>query len=533
MASEHLKYYISSVWDGKGAKQAKQDISGLGKTGASSSKKLDTFSTSTASIGKTAKNLATAGALGIVANQAFEFGKASVQAASDAEEAYGKFDVVFGEFAKSAESDLDAIGEATGRSKYELIDYASTIQDTFVPLGFARGEAAKMSTAITELAIDLASFNNLETADVVRDLQSALVGNTETLRKYGVVAQQTQINQEAITLGLWDGVGAIDAQTKAQAILSLTYKGTTDAQGDAIRTSDSLANSQRAQAAAVLDLQVQIGQGLAPAMATATKEATEFVKFFSVGITQSQLLEKALEDGIVTDGEYAASKVRLGVGLSIVDETLRKITKSNREMEQGMTDAEATALRYYQGMILLDDGLVAVTEETLEARKATFLFNDAMEAQRSKHIEAGAAGEGHRTVLEDITQALFDIENAPRKFGIDLTVAGVAELERAKRILESLKNFSGGQGQDDRPDPFSTRNDGAGDQNAGDEFDRGRDRPAAPTSPTGNGGGDSPFSVATPASNNITQNFYSNTRESQALAWAQAEQLRRARTDAM
>ena len=31
----------------------------------------------------------------------------------------------------------------------------------------------------------------------------------------------------------------------------------------------------------------------------------------------------------------------------------------------------------------------------------------------------------------------------------------------------------------------------------------------------------------------IVQNFYSNTREAQALAWAQAEQLRRQRMDAI
>lgn len=264
----------------------------------------DKTTSSASGLGKQMQAIATAGAFAVVGRQALAFGQASVAAFSDTEEAYGKFNVVFGEFARSTEKDLDAIAEATGRSKYELIDYASTIQDTFVPLGFAREEAAKMSTSITQLAIDLASFNNLETGDVVKDLQSALVGNTETLRKYGVVAQEAQIKQEALNLGLWDGIGAIDAQTKAQAILSLTYKGTTDAQGDAIRTSDSYANKQRALEAATLDLKVAIGEGLVPALSAATSAVIPYINAVANNISVSNEWENAVNDGIITIEAY-------------------------------------------------------------------------------------------------------------------------------------------------------------------------------------------------------------------------------------
>jgi hypothetical protein len=299
MANEYLKYYIEAIWKGKNATvQASRDISGVGDGSEQSSKKLKGFNAALGAV-------AAAGSLAIIGKQAFEFGKASVNAFSDAEEAYGKFDVVFGEFARATETDLETIADATGRSKYELIDYASTIQDTFVPLGFAREEAAKMSTSITQLAIDLASFNNLETADVVRDLQSALVGNTETLRKYGVVAQETQIKQEAITLGLWDGTGAIDAQTKAQAILSLTYKGTTDAQGDAIRTADSYANKQRALEAATLDLKVAVGEGLVPALTDAASALIPYVNALATNISVANEWEQAVKDGIISQ-EMAA-----------------------------------------------------------------------------------------------------------------------------------------------------------------------------------------------------------------------------------
>lgn len=344
MANEYLKYYIEAIWKGKRATaEAKRDIEGVGDAGTKGAK-------GTAALQTALKGLAASAVLSAIAKQAYDFGKASVEAFSNAEESYGKFNVVFGDFADKTEGDLEAIAEATGRSKFELIDYASTIQDTFVPLGFARDEAAKMSTQITQLAIDLASFNNLETADVVRDIQSALVGNTETLRKYGVVAQETQIKQELINLGLWDGKGAIDAQAKAQAILSLTLKGTVDAQGDAIRTADSYANKQRALEAATLDLKVAVGEGLVPALAEATSAMIPYINAITENLTVEQEWQDAVNRGIISQREY---QYQFDNNADIFDrnsEAYKYLLMRVRVFDSGLQDNEATVVNYYKGM---------------------------------------------------------------------------------------------------------------------------------------------------------------------------------------
>lgn len=206
------------------------------------------------------------------------FGLSSIQAASDVEEMQAKFDTVFRDGAAEVEEQLTNMAKTLKRSRFDLMEYAATFQDTFVPLGFARDEAAKLSVKLVQLAEDLASFNNLDSATVARDLQTALVGNTEVLRKYGVVAQETQIKQEALNLGIWDGTGAISAQAKANAILSLTIKGTTDAQGDAERTSDSFANTMKGLQAAITDLKVELGTEFLPVATEAIDKATEWVE---------------------------------------------------------------------------------------------------------------------------------------------------------------------------------------------------------------------------------------------------------------
>ena len=44
------------------------------------------------------------------------------------------------------------------------------LQDTFVPLGIARDEAAELSKSLVTLAVDVASFNNTADADVITGL---------------------------------------------------------------------------------------------------------------------------------------------------------------------------------------------------------------------------------------------------------------------------------------------------------------------------------------------------------------------------
>ena len=237
-------------------------IINITQTGAST---LRSVTGDLAGLGRTAAGIGVAGIAAVGAG----LGALSVQlinAGSDAEEMQGKFDAVFQEFGGPVTTELTNFATNVGRSRFELMGFASTIQDTLVPLGFARGAAADMSVEVVKLATDLGSFNNLPTEQVIMDVQSALVGNTETLRKYGVVATQATIEQYALSNGLWDGEAAMDAQTKAAAIMGLIMDSTTDAQGDAARTSESWANQMRALKATLTDTATEIGLQLLPAV---------------------------------------------------------------------------------------------------------------------------------------------------------------------------------------------------------------------------------------------------------------------------
>lgn len=185
--------------------------------------------------------------------------KSIIKSASDAEEIANKFNVVFREMSGEARRWAIDFGDSVGRATQDVQNWMAGLQDTFVPLGIARDKAADLSKSLVTLAVDVASFNNKADADVIRDFTSALVGNHETVRKYGIIISETSIKQAAINRG-WDkSYKELTDLEKVMLRYNLIQSGTTDAQGDAIRTAESFANQLKRLNANMTELKTLAG----------------------------------------------------------------------------------------------------------------------------------------------------------------------------------------------------------------------------------------------------------------------------------
>lgn len=223
-------------------------------------------------LGSSLRNVGSMMTLGITAPLSL-LGKSFVDAASDAEETASKFTAVFKNLSADAEDFVQATAGELGRSTTDLRKYMATFQDTFVPLGFARDEGLEMSKALTLLTSDLASFNNKAEPEVLAALQSAIVGNHETMRQFGVIINQAMLDQELLNMGLEGGALAATEAQKAQARLNIIVAGTADAQGDAARTAGSFENQMRRLGGQFTDFSEQVGNILIPVI-------KKIVKFF-------------------------------------------------------------------------------------------------------------------------------------------------------------------------------------------------------------------------------------------------------------
>lgn len=244
------------------------------------------------------------------------------QLGATAEAMQGKFDMVFRSLGGGVTQELVEFGQAAGRSKYELMRMAAEFQDTLVPMGFARDEAAEMSVGLTKLAVDLASFNDISDEDAFRRLQGGLIGNTENLLKFGVIANVAQLEQFALNAELWDGVGVLDPLTKATAIYQMTIAQTADAQNDAILTAWQFNNTMKALEAVFSELKTEMGSRLVP-------EFGNFLNIFKAFIPGVQQVGAGLA-GVFANLMSTVSRFASGFIQSFTGLNFNQITKDSK-----------------------------------------------------------------------------------------------------------------------------------------------------------------------------------------------------------
>ena len=238
-------------------------------------------------------------------------GAASLKAASDVEEMRGKFNVVFGNLAGDVEEWAKTHADAVNRSVFDLQGYASQLQDTFVPMGFAREQAAQLSKQMVELGVDLASFNNEAENETLNNLTSTLIGNHEAARRWGVVITQATLNARLMAMGIAGGTQAATEQEKILARIAILTESTSDAQGDAARTAGSFANQMRGLQGAVQRAGAEIGELLLPG-------ATRLVQIGRALLNSFSGLSDGMQGFIVTAGGIAAAIGPIALGLGSI-----------------------------------------------------------------------------------------------------------------------------------------------------------------------------------------------------------------------
>jgi hypothetical protein len=188
----------------------------------------------------------------------------AIKAASDFEESAAKVDVIFGQASKSVKDFASTAAVSLGQSKQDVLNAAGVFGTFGKAAGLAGEDLGLFTTDFVTLATDLASFNNSTPEEAVMAIGAALRGESEPLRRYGILLDDATLKAEATTLGIYKGNKALTSQQKILAAQSAIYKQSSDAQGDFARTADGLANSQRTLTALFKNLQIELGQKLLP-----------------------------------------------------------------------------------------------------------------------------------------------------------------------------------------------------------------------------------------------------------------------------
>ncbi|MFW5916455.1 MAG: hypothetical protein ACOCTM_03175 [Bacteroidota bacterium] len=184
--------------------------------------------------------------------------------ASDANEIQSRFEHVFGEMSDSANDWAESFANEFNQSRSEIKSMMATLQDTLVPMGVAEDKAFELNKQITELAIDMSSFANVPLEKAMSDIQSAIVGQSRPMRKYGSVLTETRVAANALEQGIIDTDRELTEQEKILSRVDLMMQDMTKAQGDYKRTQDSFANQLRETRNLLKNVGEEIGEIVLP-----------------------------------------------------------------------------------------------------------------------------------------------------------------------------------------------------------------------------------------------------------------------------
>lgn len=259
MTVEELKVLITAEMSGvkKEVNKVRKQMDILNKTVDTSAKHVDKstkrISASFSAMGKTIKRIVSVAAL-------LSLGKQAIELASDLEEVQNVVDTAFGSMANEANKFAQNALESFGITETMAKRMSSTFMVMSNSLGVAKKQGKEMAFTLTGLAGDMSSFYNVSQDIAETALKSIFTGETEALKKFGIV--MTDVNLEAFAAGMGKVYKNMSQAEKVTLRYQYVLKNTGQAQGDFAKTSKSWANQIRILKGQIQELLAIIGNGL-------------------------------------------------------------------------------------------------------------------------------------------------------------------------------------------------------------------------------------------------------------------------------
>lgn len=352
---------------------------------------------------------------------------AAVKSAGDFNETLGKTEVVFGGMTDTVMAWSENSVQAMGLAQSTALEMASTYGDMATGMGLATTEAAEMSMGITQLAADIASFKNKSISDVQASMSGIFTGETESLKQLGIVMTQTNLEAFALSQGITKSISAMTQAEQVQLRYAYVMAQSANAQGDFLRTGDSLNNQTRKLTETLKQVANEFGGPLTEKVAGVVAKLQGAAQWLA-----------ELDDGTKSTILNIGMLVAAAGPLLMVGGKLLGMLATMKTTLLAMT-ANPVVLGV-AGVLAVLSALMANTGKGLDKTSKTY--------QNVKNaVEGGASGE----ITIDDSQ-LQELENNPPSITIDAD--GQNALDEAQSIVDKINNgeYDGAMAIDGDPD---------------------------------------------------------------------------------
>ena len=217
------------------------------------------------------KRIGLAMAAAFSVKKVIDFGAQCVELGSDLQEVQNVVDVTFPRMQKRVDAFAQNAAASFGLSETMAKRFTGTFGAMAKAFGFNEQAAYDMSTTLTGLAGDVASFYNISQDEAYTKLKSVFTGETESLKDLGIVMTQSALDSYALANGFGKTTQKMTEAEKVALRYKFVQEQLTGAAGDFLRTSDGWANQVRVLKLQFDSLKATIGQGLINVLAPVIK----------------------------------------------------------------------------------------------------------------------------------------------------------------------------------------------------------------------------------------------------------------------
>ena len=268
MSDKKLKTVIEVV--DKYSKELKDFSKKINETNDELKKLQDNFAKGSDGAKKLSDSLSLIKKIGVgaavlhVGNKIKDLGKFAIESASKMDELANVTRQVFEGSTKEIEQWAKTIDKEVGRSIYQMQNFASVYGSMFKGAGFDTSFFKKISKDLATFTADFSSFFNVTDDEAFTAIKGALTGETEALKRYGLILNDTTMAEYALSQGIKEKWQNLDTATKMQLRYNKLMEMTTYIQGDASRTIDGYANSLKKAEGLIDNIATSIGHKLLP-----------------------------------------------------------------------------------------------------------------------------------------------------------------------------------------------------------------------------------------------------------------------------
>lgn len=388
-----------------------------------------------------AKKAGVALAAAFAVKKIVDFGQQCIELGSDLNEVQNVVDVTFtkmsdkvNEFAKNAATSF-------GLSETMAKQYTGTFGAMAKAFGFTEGAAFDMSTTLTGLAGDVASFYNISQDEAYTKLKSVFTGETESLKDLGIVMTQNALDAYALANGYGKTTAKMSEAEKVALRYAFVTKQLSLASGDFVRTSDGWANQVRILNLQFSSFKATLGQGFINLF-------TPILKMINIVLGKLQTLADAFKrfTELITGKKAQSTSTGVGsvatdadaatTGLNGVTDAAKKAAKATNSLsidelnvatpDDASGTGGAAASGADTGTLGLADQMADATEEA--ANKASTALNKikTLCIQIGEAFQKGFTDQINKVDFSKITSGLKGIGSSLKNIFTDADVAAAA-----------------------------------------------------------------------------------------------------------